>query len=404
MRRSIAALVATALILTGCSVAPKANSKPAETPTQGTVRVLIFGGPGYDQQLITGFKNAQPGITVEPVTLPDDDYDGLMAKLKSGEIKVDAIVGPGNPFLFAQGVVAPLDDLIQKNKLDLAPFGTAIDFGKYQGKTYGLPVSLSPMTVVYNTDVFEKLGIPAPKAGWTWDDFADTARKLGPEFAAPGKYATAIAPWNLPDLLLSSGKGPVDPDLTAFGAMLNRIHLWTLVDRTVPLDQLGDSESAYFQKFGKGDIGMLLGYWNYSFGHDKPAVKWSVAPFPGNGGTPAIATLAMIAAKAENPETAAAFVKFAVSSDGGVTVAKMPGAPVPGYVDDNSKHVWLANSGLPQESDFMLKLKYIPPTEYPDQLAVSVVKQLDAVLYKGVSPADAVKAYQQERETVMAKK
>ncbi|HEY3369141.1 MAG TPA: extracellular solute-binding protein [Symbiobacteriaceae bacterium] len=404
MRRSIAALVVTALVMAGCSMAPKVSTPAAVPASKGTVRLLILGGPGYDQQLITGFKNNQPGITVEPVELPEGDYQAIMDKLKSGEVKVDAIVAPANPFLFAQGIAAPLDDFINSNKLDLAPYDTAIEFGKYQGKTYGLPVSTSPMAVVYNKDVFEKLSIPAPKAGWTWDDFASAAKKLQPEFVGKDMAGTAIAPWGLMDILLTAGKGPTDPDLSAFEATLTRFQKYYVTDKLLSLNAIAENDGGYFQKLAQGKVGMLLGYWSYSFAHDKPAVNWGVAPLPGSGKTPAIATLAMIAAKAEHPDTAAAFVKFATGADGAQTVARMPGAPVPGFIDKNAEHVWLANAGLPQDTDFLSKLQYIAPTEYPEALATSVIKQLDAVLSKGKAPADAVRDFKQEREKIMAQK
>lgn len=62
-----------------------------------------------------------------------------------------------------------------------------------RGQLSGLPVSQTPLGVRWRTDVFETLGLPAPQAGWTMDDFelaclrVDAAIRSGraPRLVAP---------------------------------------------------------------------------------------------------------------------------------------------------------------------------------------------------------------------------
>ncbi|HWH70727.1 MAG TPA: hypothetical protein VNT26_15160, partial [Candidatus Sulfotelmatobacter sp.] len=96
MRRIIALCLLTALVLAGCTLAPKAKPQVKLT---GTVRVLVLGGPGMESTFFTGFQSANPDVKPETVTIPEtDDFAQIIAKIKSGEIKVDAIVAPANNF------------------------------------------------------------------------------------------------------------------------------------------------------------------------------------------------------------------------------------------------------------------------------------------------------------------
>lgn len=404
MRRSIALLLLVVLVLAGCARAPKINA----TGAAGTLEVLILGAPGTNTTLINAYKAANPNVTIHEVELPDaDDFDSIVTKMKSGELKVDAFIAPGNGFLFDQGVVEPLDDLIKKQKVDLAPYGDSITLGTYKGKVWALPVQVSPMVVVYNADLFAQVGAPLPQPNWTWDDFAKAAALLKPAMAGKTMSdGTTITPWSAFDLVLTSGKGPADPDLTAMQTTLTRLHQLMVVDKTVSDSTGGQGESDYFMAFNKGKIGMLLSYWENSFSHETPQMKWGIAPVPGspNGRVPAQANMAMVAAKATNKEQAFNFVKFVAGSGGAQAIAAMPGAPIPGYINSNVEHIWLANSGLPGESQSLLKQQYVPQLDYPQDLALPLMKEVSNTLFGTKSPADAIRDYKQVQQPLLPKK
>ncbi|GHV31477.1 hypothetical protein AGMMS4952_20330 [Spirochaetia bacterium] len=50
----------------------------------------------------------------------------------------------------------------------------------YNGRYYGLPWIANPLMVYYNKKLFDDAGLPYPnpQAGWTWDIFIDTSKKL----------------------------------------------------------------------------------------------------------------------------------------------------------------------------------------------------------------------------------
>ncbi|KAB1990515.1 ABC transporter substrate-binding protein [Streptomyces triticiradicis] len=46
------------------------------------------------------------------------------------------------------------------------------------GKVRAAPAVLDSLAVVYNKKLFRRAGVPFPEAGWSWDEFTDTARRL----------------------------------------------------------------------------------------------------------------------------------------------------------------------------------------------------------------------------------
>jgi ABC-type glycerol-3-phosphate transport system substrate-binding protein len=401
MRRTIALCLLLAIALAGCTLAPK-----KEAPVTGSLRVLVVGSPGMESTLFNGFSSKYPDVKPESVQLPEtDNFEQIVAKIKGGELKVDAIVAPANSFLFAQGVIAPLDGMVKDHKLSLAEYGDSIQMGKYNGKLLGLPVSTSPMVVVYNKAMFEELGLKAPAAGWTWEAFDQAAAELAKKQATKEKgWAVGIPPWSMVDLLLTAGKGPADSDLKPLQSMIDRLYRFQSGNRMLAQgDDLGNTTD-FYMAFARQEIGMVLGYWENSFAHARPTFPWGVAPIPGSDRTPGMATLAMVAANAENKENAMTFTRWVAGASGAAAVVRMPGAPVPAYVDDQIQKDWLSATALGEDSAFVLHLKYLPTFEYPPELATMLLKEADAAFTGKKSVDDAIKAYQEGRAPLMSKK
>jgi|GEM_PF-3048014 len=410
MRRILAlslVMLLVALELAGCTVAPKQKK---EAPRTGSVRVLVLGGSGLETTLTNAFTSANPGVTVETVRFPDGDFQAVMSKLKSGDPKVDVIVAPGNSFLFSQGVVTPLDDLIKAEKLDVEPYGHSLELARFGGKVYGLPVMISPMLVTYNRQLFEQAGLKQPEPGWTWSDFDNAVKRLAELQAKSGKekaWAFAVPDWTIVDLLLTSGRGPADSDLGPLRSTLERLRQMQSIDRAMPKDRPGDKDVEYYQAFARGEVAMVLNYWEYSFAHASPTFAWGMVPIPvfsGEAQTPGVATLAMVSATAENKENAFAFASFVSGNTGAQAVVRMPGAPFPGYVNATIQKDWLAHAKLKDDSAFLMKLRYLPTAVYPDALVPLLLKEADAVLAGQKSPDAAIADYQKAREPILSKK
>jgi multiple sugar transport system substrate-binding protein len=401
MRRYLAICLLVAVVLAGCTAAPK---KATETAKTGVVRVLVLGGSGLEPTLVSTFKAANPGVTVESVELPEGEFKDVVAKLKSGEAKVDAIIAPANSFLLAQGVALQLDDLVKSEQISLSEYGDTLELAKYGGKLYGLPVTLSPMVVAYNKDLFAKAGLKNPAAGWTWTEYVADARALAKLMEKENTFGTAIPGWTLADLLLTAGKGPAGDDLKPVQEMLERVLSLQADPKIMSKVPVFADDTEFWSGFARGEIAMLLNYWENSFAHQTPEFQWGLAPLPGGGKTPGIATLAMVATKAENRENAMAFLKMAGGPMGGQAVVRIPGAPLPGFVNETIQSEWLAHSSLKEDSAFVLRTKYLPSFDYPEDLAALLLKEADAALKGQKTPEEAVKAYQQARTPLLSKK
>ena len=49
-----------------------------------------------------------------------------------------------------------------------------MDAFRWRGEQLCLPQNVSSLAVYYNRDLFQKYGVPEPKAGWTWNDLVAT--------------------------------------------------------------------------------------------------------------------------------------------------------------------------------------------------------------------------------------
>jgi multiple sugar transport system substrate-binding protein len=72
-----------------------------------------------------------------------------------------------------RGALMPLDAFMGK-ELDIADFGdNSINCGKVDNKLYGINLGNNSMALMLNLDAWTKAGVPAPKSGTTWKEFAE---------------------------------------------------------------------------------------------------------------------------------------------------------------------------------------------------------------------------------------
>jgi len=80
----------------------------------------------------------------------------------------------------AKGLVRPLDPYFQSSatakREDFYP--AALAAVTAQGHTWGMPLALSPLVLVYDPDVFADAGVIPPTTSWSWEEFVDACSKL----------------------------------------------------------------------------------------------------------------------------------------------------------------------------------------------------------------------------------
>lgn len=203
MRKAWAAGAAVAALgmlgLTGCT----GGSDDAGEGGAGTLTMwhnsTTGDGKQYWEDAAAAFTEANPDVTIELVSIQNEDMDGkLQTAVNSGDMP-DIFMARGGGKLadiVGAGQVKDLSDLIDedvKTALGDAPFSAfTVD-----GKIYGVPSSVLPGGIFYSKDLFAEAGITAEPT--TIDELEAAAEKLKDAGIAPialgAKDAWPAAHW-----------------------------------------------------------------------------------------------------------------------------------------------------------------------------------------------------------------
>lgn len=128
-----------------------AQSGGAKTLPDAKIAWETFrGGDGtWPELMIKTFKEKFPNVTVEyrPIALDNNNqqsaYPKMLAAAQAGSLGDLHAWDPSHWQMYQAAkrkIIAPVDDLIARDKYDLAQFFKPfIDYQKWQGKTWGLP-------------------------------------------------------------------------------------------------------------------------------------------------------------------------------------------------------------------------------------------------------------------------
>ncbi|KJK34132.1 sugar ABC transporter substrate-binding protein [Streptomyces variegatus] len=126
-----------------------------------------------------------PDLKVKLQLIPGDAYPQKVQTMIAGGTGPDIMqVAESVNTYSSKNQLLPLDDLAKKANLDPEQrFGPVGSLYTYQDKLYAIPDRSGAVTVFYNKDMFDKKGVKAPTADWTWDDTLDAFKEL----TVPGK-------------------------------------------------------------------------------------------------------------------------------------------------------------------------------------------------------------------------
>lgn len=330
-----AAVVSTALVLTGCS-----NGGGAATTDDGKTIVTFWQQKFEDYQQawfkenVDAFNKSQDKIEIQLSVVPADTWDqklkAAQAAGKAPDVKTTNYgnIKPG----VANGQYAPLDDLIDSAAFDDIQDNVQ-DFVTVDGEHYAYPLLVEPSTVLfYRTDLFAAAGIT--EAPTSWDDFVADARLLTKD----GMYGANIAQ-TAPDLGWSSwglqynsaGHLPIADDWSEADATDPAYLKLADFYQTLYQDKLMPQEATYGYAdcsfYGEGTVAMsACGSW--AIGQLAGNPDWAnvlentaVAAFPSIDGdeTKPTSTLGgwtlTLDAKSKVPEQAADFIEYLVAGD-----------------------------------------------------------------------------------------
>lgn len=165
-----------ALVLTGCTGASKPTANDT-SPVKLSFSAWEFEEPGKGDAIWDALKDyhgKNGNVTIERVGIPYTDYADKIATEVGAKGGPDVFVLQDSQFsTFASaGLLVPLDDVHSEFASTL---NHTNDFGKVDGKYYGLAWEQSDYGLLYNKDLMAKAGITIPT---TYEQFAAAAKEV----------------------------------------------------------------------------------------------------------------------------------------------------------------------------------------------------------------------------------
>ncbi|WP_145949063.1 ABC transporter substrate-binding protein [Paenibacillus sp. Y412MC10] len=386
---------------------------------------------------LKAYEDANSGVTIELVQLSEKgDTQEASKKLDleaASSAQMDILMF-SDPAGYAQrvalGMAEPLDDYIAKDG-----YKEETDYKvdtRLNGKVYALPGKFNPWYVLLNKDHLDEAGLSVP-TDWTWDQFADYAKKLTKGEGASKRYGTYFhgpqgGGWleflklkmeNQPensDFLKADGSSNLDDP--NFRATLElRLKMEKEDQSSVPYTDMISQKLNYRTQFFNQSASMIvIGSWMNTEigGTDKVPLEFNVAvaPFPKNkegdptGITPVTTDYVAVAAKSKHKEEAYKFVRWYTTE--GQTVQ---GKNIPAWSQVKSDQVEqiidtiLAGTKTPEKVDkkslvdTLVASKasaIVPPASYQAEVFKAVNEEYEKLIL-GNQDIDATVKNSQER-------
>ena len=211
-KRTAVAVAAAGLLLTtaACGSSNNSSSNTANgdsspstdtsTPVTMTLWTNSTTGPGLDyfNNAAAAYHTANPNVTIKVQSVQNEDFDGkLQTALQAGQGSA--------PDIFFQRGGGKMLAMVQAGQLsEITPSADAtseigpgtLSIFQADGKSYGMPLSITPEGIWYSKDVFKKAGITSTPT--TIDELTADAKKLkaaGTPLAVGGKDGWPAAHW-----------------------------------------------------------------------------------------------------------------------------------------------------------------------------------------------------------------
>ncbi len=175
----------TASLLGACGSGSEAGGELTAEPV--TLRFTWWGADDRHkrtQQVIEMFQKKHSNITIKGEFKEWNGYWDSLATTMAANDAPD-VMQMDEQYIASYAERGALLDLNEAKKhLDTANFEEkALATGAIGGKQYGLPVGLATYSIMVNTDLLAKYGIPVPDdTKWSWDDL----KKIGEQVSKAG--------------------------------------------------------------------------------------------------------------------------------------------------------------------------------------------------------------------------
>lgn len=343
--------------------------------------------------LLADFERTNPDVKVKLIHIPDEYPHKVRLMAASGTMPDVLFMESQTLSGFAnRGVLRDMGEFLAKDpQLKRDEFyRPVLDAMSWKGTLYGIPRDLSNLVIFYNKRLFDAAGVSYPRAGWTYEDMVEKAKRLT---KGDQQFGIGFAPFPLYWLpyLWSDGADVMDADMRRSTllepkslAALNRYLDLRSKYHVAPTEaQVGNARMS--QLFAQGKLAMMVGgRWVVPGFRKKLAFGWDVAPFPaGKAGSVVDADASgwSISKSSKQPEKAWRLVRY-LASKKSIAAFTESGLIVPSRPDVANSSAFLG-SGPPASSKVFLDvIATARPTRTPPSY--------DEILYElidGLPPA-----------------
>lgn len=415
-----AAVLAAALLLTGCGGGSGSGEATAEDPV--TIRFSWWGNDARaraTQEVIAAFEAEHPHIKVQGENSEFSSYWDKMATQVAGGDAPDIFTMSGSyPSEYAsRGVLLDLAEV--KDLIDTGRFAEGtVELGRIDGKQYTVTAGVNAMAMVLDPAVFEQAGAELPDdEEWTWEDYVDLSARISAASPA-GTFGTTpmindhfLAVWarqHGEKLYNEDGDGVgISEDTMARYFAMNQELMenggapgasQTIEDNGVQPEQT---------LMGQGKQAMKLS-WSNQMNAYSPEGELGMAKMPGEserGGAWLRSSMEYaISARTEHPKETAEFLNYLVNSEEAGKIIKTDRG-MPANLDVREAVLPLLSENQQKEAAYLERIAEMdlePPLPFPagSSATMDVLnRQVAEVLFGRLTPEQAAKAFIAEMNT-----
>jgi multiple sugar transport system substrate-binding protein len=178
----IATVVASALLVTGCS-----SGGSTTVPDSGPVTITYWGWAPDMDKVVATWNSSHKDITVKYVKVDAGDaaVTKLLTAIKAGSGAPDLMQAEYQaiPTMVSADALKDISKEVDPKLKDKFSEGVWSSVTLGSDAVYGIPQDSGPMMFYYRKDIFDSLGLKAPA---TWDEYAADAKTI--HDANPSQY------------------------------------------------------------------------------------------------------------------------------------------------------------------------------------------------------------------------
>lgn len=350
-------IIIASLLFSGWSFFKKKSKKSGPTK----VIFYLWDDPAY-APIIDAFNNSQNEVFVDAKFISTNEYEAKISVLLAAGTEMDGYMQKRATDIFAHydnGYMAPLDDLVKKERFNLSAIEGYKDAITIDGKTVAIPFRGASYFTYYNKKLFEKAGVPTPdtyvkKGEWTWKKFIEVSKQIHDKL--PDIYGGYLHTWGSNNVMpaLQNGiqfvdkNGNVDINDSLINCYKYRYEL-EKSGAIMPLTETKVTKTHYSKPFWAGKSAMLIiGEWFPGFmkkGRDENLLEgytwddWSLTRMPCDEkdyrtfGNP---TFSHVSANSKNKEAMFKFIAWMGGPEGAKIVAS--NGLLPAYITNDVKN------------------------------------------------------------------